>query len=84
MYYGEACPHCHELIKFIKENNYEDIFNIAYKEVYYNETNKNELMSVAKKCNLNTNSIGVPFVYYKGKCYIGVPDIEAIFTRGRS
>ena len=80
LYYGVTCPHCHDMIGIIKENGYEDEFDIVYKEVYNNKTNSGELLEVSQGCNLNTNSIGVPFAYYQGKCYIGVPDIAPIFA----
>lgn len=70
------------MIDMIKEKNYENEYDIVYKEVYNNKVNSKELVKVAQNCNLNTNSIGVPFAYYQNKCYIGVPDINTIFTGG--
>ena len=42
--------------------------NIIYVE---NEANAAELQSRARTCRINTDEIGVPFIYYKGQCYVG-------------
>jgi len=73
-FYGVTCPHCKNVEQFIDENNIDSKLKIIRKEVYYNETNRLELMSFAKKCNINQEQLGVPFIYYNGKCYIGDKD----------
>jgi len=71
-FYGVTCPHCKNVEVFIEENNLDEKLKIVKKEVYYNDTNQRELMSFAKKCNLK--EVGVPLIYYEGKCYIGDND----------
>jgi len=73
-FYGETCPHCKNVEIFIEENNIDAKLKIIRKEVYYNEMNRKELLDFAKKCNLNQAEIGVPLIYYEGKCYIGDKD----------
>ncbi|MBU5688459.1 MAG: hypothetical protein KQA41_00500 [Candidatus Aenigmarchaeota archaeon] len=70
-FYGVTCPHCKNVEEFINQNNLDSKISIIKKEVYYNQTNLSELMNYAKKCNLKEDQVGVPFIYYQGKCYIG-------------
>ncbi|MEM5799577.1 MAG: hypothetical protein QXZ43_02845 [Candidatus Aenigmatarchaeota archaeon] len=74
-FYGITCPHCNNVEEFIEKNNLDSKLNIIKKEVYYNQTNLSELMFYVKKCSLKEDQVGVPFIYYKGKCYIGDKDI---------
>jgi glutaredoxin len=73
-FYSETCPHCKNVEAFIEENNLDAKLKIIKKEVYYNEANRKELLDFAKRCNLNEGEIGVPFIYYDGRCYIGDRD----------
>jgi glutaredoxin len=75
-YYGNTCPHCKEVEDWMEENKIEEKLKIVKKEVYDNKANASELFSVAKKCGINSSSIGVPFLYtQEGKCLIGTPDV---------
>lgn len=76
LYWGTTCPHCHETIEWIEENNIEGKISIVRKEVYNNQTNSLELSAKAKSCGLDEMNIGVPFMYTRqGECLIGTPDI---------
>ncbi|MGB9883508.1 MAG: hypothetical protein ACPLRN_03290 [Microgenomates group bacterium] len=79
-YYGLTCPHCHELDKWIKENKIEEKVKFEKKEVWYNKENAAELQKVAEFCRLDSSSIGVPFLWADGKCYIGTSDVEKILS----
>ena len=70
-YYGNTCPHCAVLNDWLEENKIADKVKFAKKEVYSNQQNSLELQSAAKECGLDTSSIGVPFVYARGECFIG-------------
>ncbi|MFH8080872.1 MAG: hypothetical protein QXO84_03275 [Candidatus Aenigmatarchaeota archaeon] len=72
-FYSTTCPHCKNVEDFIQENNLESKIKIIKKEVNYNQKNFLELTQYAKSCGVNY--IGVPFVYYKGKCYVGETEI---------
>jgi len=75
LYYGITCPHCKIVEEFMANNNITQKIQIELKEVYKNETNSKELVNVAKSLDMNTDQIGVPFLYYEGKAYIGDVDI---------
>ena len=74
-YYGNTCPHCKEVSDYIDKNDLMNKLPITKKEVYENTQNANEMIAAAKECGLDTNSIGVPFVFSQRKCFIGTPDV---------
>ena len=77
-YYGLTCPHCKEVEEWMKKNKIEEKIKVEKKEVWYNKENAAELQEVAKFCSLDPTSIGVPFLWADGKCYIGTPDVEKV------
>jgi len=81
LYYGNTCPHCKEVEEFIAANNIKDKINLVEKEVYQNQKNADELGEAAKKCGLNTDSVGVPFLFAEGKCYIGTPEVISYLSQ---
>jgi len=76
-FYGDTCPNCKEVEKFMQENNITERLSIPLieKEVYNNQDNQKELISYAEKCGLNKNYLGVPFIYHNNKCYMGRDDV---------
>jgi len=75
-YYGSTCPHCKDVEEWMKKNKIEEKLKLEKKEVWYNKENAAELQEVAKFCNLDPSSIGVPFLWADGKCYIGTPEVK--------
>ncbi len=59
VFYGEGCPHCEELFKYIDNNSLYKGINVVKYEVWYNQDNKKLADKVAAK--LNTTLGGVPF-----------------------
>jgi len=79
LFYGESCPHCKVVDEFIAANNISSKLSFEHKEVWNNKDNRNEMIAAAKACNLDLNNLGVPFLYYEGKCYLGdQPIIELL------
>ena len=74
LYYGNDCPHCKEVDEWITENKAEEKIEIIHKEVYENEENSNQLVSVAQNCGIS-DGIGVPFLYGENQCFVGTPEI---------
>lgn len=75
-YYGEECPHCHNVLKYIADNKVDEKIKINSKEVYHNDTNKKELTDLARICPeiMDTSgSIGVPIalIVKENKCIGG-------------
>lgn len=72
LYYGESCPHCKTVEEYISQTKLEKKVKIIKKEVFRDEDNIIDLAIKAKKCNMpNIDNVGVPFIYYKDKCYMG-------------
>lgn len=76
LFYGEGCPHCANVEKYLENNDVKNKISFANKEVYYNQKNANEMAAKAKICDMTTDSIGVPFLWDGEKCLIG--DVEII------
>jgi glutaredoxin len=76
-YYGQECSHCKVVDKFIADNKVDERITFDKKEVWHNIDNSNEFQEKAKECALDSNSVGVPFLYARGKCYVGETDVQA-------
>ena len=80
LFYGQGCPHCKNVEDFIVQNNIEDSVKFTMLEVWYNKDNQVPLAEVVQKCGINSNEVGVPFLFDGGsKCYIGDIDIINFF-----
>ena len=80
-YYGEACPHCKDVQKFIDENNIAEKVNFVKKEVWGNSKNASEMDARAKICNIKPEGMGVPFLFADGTCFVGTPDVIGFFKK---
>jgi cytochrome c biogenesis protein CcdA/glutaredoxin len=58
IYYGQGCPHCERTLALLNEKN----ISYVKKEVFFNETNRKELLNLYKKFNLNPSLGGVPTI----------------------
>jgi len=79
LFYGDGCPHCALVEKYVAENNVAAKVPFVKKEVYYNNKNAEEMAAKAKTCGLPTDSIGVPFLWDGSKCLVGDQDIIGFF-----
>lgn len=81
LFYGKGCPHCNNVEEFINENNIQEKVNFEYLEVWYNRDNSRLLFQKAgEECGYDTETLGVPFLYARGQCYSGEPDIEKFLS----
>ena len=80
-FYGEECPHCHDVMKFLEENKIAEKVKFEKKEVWHDKKNAAEMNDKARSCGLDVKKIGVPFLFAEGKCHIGTPDVEAYFSK---
>ena len=81
LFYGEGCPHCAIVDKYLEDNNIGDKISFEKEEVFYNKNNADELAKKAKICGLPTDSIGVPFLWDVKKCYIGDKEVINFFNQ---
>lgn len=61
-FYGNGCTHCAKVEKFFKENDVKKYFSIQEKEVYFNRNNLKEFADYAKKLNISSDQMWVPFL----------------------
>lgn len=80
-YYSEQCSHCKNVAKFLEENNIAEKVNFTRKEVRGSEDSASELQARAGECGIDSKSIGVPFLYARGECYIGDQDVIEFFKK---
>lgn len=80
-YWGEGCPHCQDVKDWMAEQKVSEKIEVISKEVYNNQNNSQELTARAKSCGLDTQRIGVPFLYtIDGDCLVGTPKIIEYLT----
>ncbi|MDA3802632.1 MAG: hypothetical protein PF488_01900 [Patescibacteria group bacterium] len=80
LFYGDGCPHCEIVDEYVEENNVEEQVSFLHKEVYNNQNNAEELREKAEYCGLQTNSIGVPFLFTGSDCLIGDRNVIDFFS----
>jgi glutaredoxin len=80
-FYGQECPHCLDVLKFLDDNKVGEKVTFTKKEVWHNKANAAEMQKRAAECGISPDGMGVPFVYGKGKCFVGTPDVEAFFKQ---
>jgi glutaredoxin len=79
LFYGDGCPHCINVDKFINDNKVEEKISFVRKEVFNNQKNAEEMAGKAKTCGLPTDTIGVPFLWTGSQCVLGDTDIINFF-----
>lgn len=71
LFYGDGCPHCANVEKFIDENGILGKTSLIEKEVYNNKDNFNQFSEKAKLCGISSNSLVVPFLWTGSECILG-------------
>jgi len=79
LFYGEGCPHCANVDKYIETNKVKEKIAFDSKEVFLNQENAREMVAKAKACGLTTDSVGVPFLWDGTNCIVGDVDIINFF-----
>lgn len=79
LYFRPECPHCQNVEKYIADNKINDKFSIQMKNIDESGQYANELMARAQLCSIETATIGVPFLYDSGECYMGEDEIINYF-----
>jgi len=81
LFYSLSCPHCQNVEKYIQENNIKNKYSFSQLEVSANKQNREILVAKAKICGLDTQSLGVPFLWTGEKCLLGDTDIIDFFSK---
>lgn len=83
LFYGDTCPHCQAVAKYINDNHVKDNLQFTELEVYNNRHNAALLSQYAQRCGLDTTQgIGVPLFWTGQKCLIGENEVINFF-RGK-
>ncbi len=61
-FYGNWCPHCAKVDKFLTDKKVDTYFNIDKKEIYFNRNNLSDFNDYIKKLNLSQDQVGVPIL----------------------
>lgn len=78
LYYGNGCPHCTEVERFINNNDFN--FLIEKKEIYQNRINAEEFNRVCAEEGIGLADRGVPFLYAENECFIGDKQIVSYLS----
>ena len=71
-FWGNGCPHCANVEKFLESWNMRDKVKIDKYEVWGNRDNANLMSSRASYCKLNLTNLAVPMLFTPdGKCIEG-------------
>ena len=75
LFWGQGCPHCEKVMKYITDNKLESKVKISYKEVYNDKSNQQLMAETVKRCpEIDTSQgIGVPLAFDQKaqKCLYG-------------
>lgn len=76
LFYGQECPHCQDLEKEIEEDKLAEKVKFDSLEVWHNAENRKIFKDKAFECGFAEDQLGVPFLYARGECFVGTPDIK--------
>ena len=79
LFYSTSCPHCLKVEAFLRQYDISSKVNFVQKEVSGDQENAQLLGKIAEKCNIPTDSIGIPLLWDGSKCMVGEEDITKFF-----
>jgi len=75
-FYGQGCPHCINVEKFLEENrSVEEKVKFEKLEVWKSKENTQLMIERARDCGLSEKNLGVPLFWDGSKCLVGDTDI---------
>lgn len=81
LFYSLSCPHCQNVEQYIETNKVKEKYSFDRLEVSKNQNNSAQLAAKARACGLDTQGIGVPFLWTGEKCLMGDVDIIEFFQQ---
>jgi hypothetical protein len=85
LFWGDTCPHCHDLMAGDIYRQAYQTLNITTKETWNNLGNAAEMETAFANCVPAVPDVdqGVPFLYVAetNTCAVGLPEIEALLTQ---
>lgn len=75
VFYGETCPHCHELFKFLDsiDKEYGKYYQLKKIETWNDSLNKEMMFETAESIEVEYNKadMGVPYIVINDQTFIG-------------
>ncbi len=81
LFYSLSCPHCQNVDQYISDNKVTEKYKFARLEISQDQKNSAKLIARAKACGLDTQGVGVPFLWTGEKCLMGDVDIIEFFKK---
>jgi len=81
LFYSLSCPHCQNVEQYINDNKVTEKYQFARLEISQNQKNSAKLIARAKACGLETQGLGVPFLWTGEKCLMGDTEIIDFFKK---
>ncbi len=81
LFYSLTCPHCQNVEKYIEDNAVTEKYSFDRLEISNNRGNSDKLVEKAKLCGMETQNLGVPFLWTGEKCLMGDTDIIEFFKK---
>ena len=79
LFYGDGCPHCENVEKYISDNKVEEKVSFTRLEVWKDTANQKILLKVAEKCGISADTVGIPFLFDGTNCMTGDEDAIKFF-----
>lgn len=80
-YYSQTCPYCKQVEKYISEKSLESKVTIERRLVFNTSDKSLDKQEMGTLCGVSMDSVGVPLIYFKRKCYMGTPDIVELLSQ---
>lgn len=81
LFYSLSCPHCQNVEQYINDNKVSEKYKFARLEISQDQKNSAKLIARAKTCGLETQGLGVPFLWTGEKCLMGDTEIIDFFKK---
>ena len=78
LFYGEGCPHCADLEKFLDsiDDEYGKYYNLVKYEVWYSKSNNRLFEKVVDRMHTDSEKIGVPYLVIGDDYIMGYGNTE--------
>jgi hypothetical protein len=74
LFYSEECPNCKVVEEYIAANGIMEKLPLVRMNVAVNST-KEDLIRISLRCGVKRDEIGIPMLYYHGKCHLGKVEV---------
>lgn len=80
LFYSIECPHCREIINFMRDKKLDTRATIEQKEISTDAGNRNEFLRIVKGCDVKLSAVPLPVLWTGQKCLIGDEEVMKYFA----